>query len=84
MLYIKHYVEIIYNTIIYRYIYNMDHMDAKLNITSVNNSLLVGQTVNDFLTVSLVSWWPVSVQLKQISTTIIGNVWYIEPEPVQA
>ena len=40
--------------------------NAKQNISSVDNSLLVGQTdvgtVNDFLTVLLVSWGPARLQ----------------------
>ena len=53
-----------------------DH--GKLNVTSVENSQLLRQidvgTV--FLTVQLVRWLPVRVQLEQ-STTKIGNIWYL-------
>ena len=47
-------------------------LHGKLNITLVDNSLLVRQTdvgtVNDFVTLCLVNWWPVRVQHKKVCT----------------
>ena len=54
---------------------------VKLNISSNDNSLLVEQinvgTVNNFMTVCLVRWWPVHVQLLQIYVQYGKNWIYL-------